>query len=171
MAERKGRVKVDFLLDLEKTIQQKWEEIKVFEEDAPEDAAGVDKYFVNFPYPYMNGLLHLGHTFTLMKCDLAVGYQRLKGKKCLYPFGLHCTGMPIKVYYFNHYYSDVFQHETAYFVLQACADKLKREMQDFGYPPKFPEPVEEAVVEDKSDTAPKDKSKGLYNSVYHTSVG
>lgn len=23
--------------------------------------------------------------------------------------------------------------------LQACADKLKREMNDFGFPPKFPE--------------------------------
>ncbi len=68
-----------------------------------------------FPYPYMNGRLHLGHTFTLAKCEFAVGYQRLIGKKCLFPFGLHCTGMPIK----------------------ACADKIKREMQDFGYPPNF----------------------------------
>ena len=25
------------------------------------------------------------------------------------------------------------------FLLQACADKLKNEMKDFGYPPKFPE--------------------------------
>jgi leucyl-tRNA synthetase len=96
MTERKGRFKVDFLLDLEKVIQEKWENDKIFEEDAPEDEA-TEKFFVNFPYPYMNGLLHLGHTFTLMKCDLAVGYQRLKGKKCLYPFGFHCTGMPIKV--------------------------------------------------------------------------
>ena len=96
MTERKGRFKVDFLLDLERGIQEKWENAKIFEEDAPEDETA-EKFFVNFPYPYMNGLLHLGHTFTLMKCDLAVGYQRLKGKKCLYPFGFHCTGMPIKV--------------------------------------------------------------------------
>ena len=61
---------------------------------------------VTFPYPYMNGRLHLGHTFTISKCEFAVGYQRLKGKKCLFPFGFHVTGMPIK----------------------ACADKIKKEI-------------------------------------------
>ena len=102
MTERKARFKVDFLLKMEKTIQEKWESEKIFEEDAPhDDEENIEKYFVNFPYPYMNGLLHLGHSFTLMKCDLAVGYQRLKGKKCLYPFGFHCTGMPIKVIYLS----------------------------------------------------------------------
>lgn len=46
--------------------------------------------------------------------------------------------------------------------LQACADKLKREMEDFGCPPTFPEPMEDAptVVEDKGDAVLKDKSKG-----------
>ena len=53
-----------------------------------------------FPFPYMNGRLHLGHTFTLAKCDFAVGYYRLKGRKCLFPFAFHCTGMPIKVFLF-----------------------------------------------------------------------
>ena len=28
---------------------------------------------------------------------------------------------------------------TVYNFLQACADKLKREMNDFGFPPTFPE--------------------------------
>lgn len=149
MAERKGRFKVDFLLDLEKEIQERWDKERVFEEDAPEDSENVEKYFVNFPYPYMNGRLHLGHTFTLTKCDFSVGYQRLLGKKCLYPFGFHCTGMPIK----------------------ACADKLKREMEDFGYPPKFPEAVEEVAPETQSDNIPKDKSKGKKSKVAAKSVG
>lgn len=30
----------------------------------------VGKYFGTFPYPYMNGLLHLGHAFTISKVGL-----------------------------------------------------------------------------------------------------
>lgn len=56
----------------------------------------------------------------------------------LFPFGFHCTGMPIK----------------------ACADKLKREMELYGFPPKFPEDEEEQVVKEDNDGVPKDKSKG-----------
>ena len=41
----------------------------------------------------------------------------VQGKKCLFPFGFHVTGMPIK----------------------ACADKIKRELETFGYPPQFPQ--------------------------------
>uniref|UniRef100_A0A8D2KIK5 Leucine--tRNA ligase, cytoplasmic n=3 Tax=Urocitellus parryii TaxID=9999 RepID=A0A8D2KIK5_UROPR len=98
------------------------------------------KYFATFPYPYMNGRLHLGHTFSLSKCEFAVGYQRLKGKSCLFPFGLHCTGMPIK----------------------ACADKLKREIELYGCPPDFPdeEEEEEEISIKTEDIIIKDKAKG-----------
>ena len=64
---------------------------------------------VTFPYPYMNGQLHLGHTFTISKCEFSVGFQRLKGKKCLFPFGFHVTGMPIKVM-FLFLFCDQYEH-------------------------------------------------------------
>lgn len=52
---------------------------------------------------------------------------------------MHCTGMPIK----------------------ACADKLKREMEDFGFPPNFPEEEAEAETSvSNDDPVIKDKSKG-----------
>ncbi|EFN76201.1 Leucyl-tRNA synthetase, cytoplasmic [Harpegnathos saltator] len=85
----------------------------------------------------MNGRLHLGHTFSLSKCEFAIRYNRLLGKRVLFPFGFHCTGMPIK----------------------ACADKLKREIELYGYPPQFPEELE-TVEEQVDDVIPKDKSKG-----------
>lgn len=132
---------MDFLKKIEKEIQQKWDTEKVFEVDASnlEKQRCKGKYFVTFPYPYMNGRLHLGHTFSLAKCEFAVGYQRLKGKICLFPFGLHCTGMPIK----------------------ACADKLKREIELYGCPPDFPDEEEEEEVDVKTeDIKIKDKSKG-----------
>lgn len=45
----------------------------------------------------MNGSLHLGHAFTISKIEFAAGYQRMLGKRVLFPHGFHVTGMPIKV--------------------------------------------------------------------------
>ncbi|OLQ04161.1 Leucine--tRNA ligase, cytoplasmic [Symbiodinium microadriaticum] len=86
----------DQLLQIEDKMQQLWEEHKAYEIDAPEDAStSAEKYFVTFPFPYMNGKLHLGHAFSITKAEFAVRFQRLQGKRALFPFGFHCTGMPI----------------------------------------------------------------------------
>ncbi|KAI8915922.1 hypothetical protein EDD86DRAFT_197193 [Gorgonomyces haynaldii] len=98
--------KKNFLVSIEKKHQQEWADAKVFEVDAGKE----EKYMVTFPFPYMNGRLHLGHGFSLSKPEFAVGFERLQGKRALFPFGFHVTGMPIK----------------------ACADKLKREIELFG---------------------------------------
>lgn len=45
--------------------------------------------------------------------------------------------------------------------MKACADKLKREISEYGCPPKFPEDEEEDEPEPTpSDGTPVDKSKG-----------
>mmetsp|Transcript_29049 Transcript_29049/g.72776 ORF Transcript_29049/g.72776 Transcript_29049/m.72776 type:complete len:104 (+) Transcript_29049:203-514(+) len=101
MAAKKGKdenfARRDLLLSLQDEAQNKWETSKIFEVDAPPEGVEVPKYFGNFPYPYMNGLLHLGHAFTLSKLEFATAFHRLTGKRALFPQGFHCTGMPIKV--------------------------------------------------------------------------
>lgn len=94
----KGTAKRDALRKIEIEVQAEWEEKKIFDQDAPSAEAMTNgKYLATFPYPYMNGRLHLGHIFTITKAEFAANYQRLKGKNALFPFGFHCTGMPIKV--------------------------------------------------------------------------
>lgn len=111
----------DALIDIEEKYQKLWEEEKIFEQDAPEteDILNLSeeelhkkypKFMATMAYPYMNGVLHVGHAFTLSKAEFAVGYQRMLGKRALFPLGFHCTGLPIK----------------------AAADKLKREIELFG---------------------------------------
>lgn len=73
--ERKGTFKVRTLLEIEKTVQQQWEDENMFEENAPlKSNPEVGKHFVTFPYPYMNGKLHLGHTFSLSKCEVSKSF-------------------------------------------------------------------------------------------------
>ena len=76
----------------EEKLQRRWSDKKLFEvkPDSTEK-----KFFVNFPYPYMNGYLHLGHGFTLMRAEMAARYRRMRGDNVLFPFAFHCTGTPI----------------------------------------------------------------------------
>ena len=55
--------KKDFLASIERSAQAKWDALKCYEADCPEQFTEEqkDKYFITFPYPYMNGRLHLGH--------------------------------------------------------------------------------------------------------------
>ncbi|KAJ3319550.1 cytosolic leucyl tRNA synthetase, partial [Blyttiomyces sp. JEL0837] len=143
----KSFVKLNALQEVEKSAQLRWESEKAFEVDAPVDGSQ-EKFMATFPFPYMNGRLHLGHSFSLSKVEFACAYQKLKGKRVLFPFGFHCTGMPIK----------------------ACADKLAREVELFGKnferyveevePEAAPVKVEEKVKEAKTDPTKIDKKHG-----------
>ncbi|BDA46666.1 Leucine-tRNA ligase, cytoplasmic [Coccomyxa sp. Obi] len=129
----------DDLLSWQRQFQKIWEEEKIFEANAPAEGeeALEGKFFGNFPYPYMNGLLHLGHAFSLSKLEFASAYHRLCGKRVLFPQGFHCTGMPIK----------------------ACADKLDYELKTYGVPPQFPAKEAEVEVVEEEAAAPKDPTK------------
>ena len=101
--ESKGSNRLEHLRKIELERQKLWKENHIFEADAEENwkekydfnTKNNKKYLITFPYPYMNGRLHLGHGFSLSKPEFQSRYQRLIGKNVLFPFGFHCTGMPI----------------------------------------------------------------------------
>ena len=51
-----------------------------------------------------------GHGFSFSKVEFTAGFERMRGRRVLWPQGYHCTGLPIKV----------------------CADKLANEVKMFG---------------------------------------
>ncbi|MBI2134067.1 leucine--tRNA ligase [Candidatus Woesearchaeota archaeon] len=71
--------------------QKKWEESKVFQSEADERP----KFYVAIVYPYMSGLLHLGHLFTYTFSEVALRYKKMRGYNVLAKYGYHCTGTPI----------------------------------------------------------------------------
>ncbi|VDM17183.1 unnamed protein product [Hydatigera taeniaeformis] len=136
---RKGTAKLTELHLIEGDMQKIWADEHQFEVDAVPTDSQNGKYFITFPYPYMNGRLHIGHAFSMMKGEFAAGFQALKGKAVLWPMAFHCTGTPIR----------------------ASADKLAREMELFGCPPSFPTSHEGTAKfdEPKPDVIDKSKSK------------
>ena len=84
--------KKEELARIEEKIQAQWASARIDEQNA---TPGVPKYFITFPYAYMNGKLHLGHMFSFSKADFAARFKRLSGHCALFPYAFHCTGMPI----------------------------------------------------------------------------
>ncbi len=80
------------LQDIEKKWQHEWERSNLFVGKLNKNKK---KFFATFPYPYLNGPLHLGHAFTSTRVDVFSRYKRLKGYNVLFPFGFHATGEPI----------------------------------------------------------------------------
>ena len=71
--------------------QEKWENDKVFHSKS----SNKKKFYVAFVYPYMSGLLHLGHLLTYTGSEVLLRYKRMQGFNTLAKFGFHCTGTPI----------------------------------------------------------------------------
>ena len=69
-----------------------WNEKRVFES---EPMRGKKKIFATFPYPYMNGPLHIGHCFTATRVDIYARFKRMQGYNVLFPWAWHWTGESI----------------------------------------------------------------------------
>lgn len=77
---------------IEEKWQRRWADAGLFNSEPDHSRK---KFFINFPYPYMNGYLHVGHTFSLVRCEIFARYKRMRGYNTLFPFAFHCTGTPI----------------------------------------------------------------------------
>ncbi len=77
--------------EMELKWQERWREERVFEAEP----GNGEKYFLNVPYPYINGLLHIGHTLTYSRTEFMARYKRLRGYNVLFPYAFHATGTPI----------------------------------------------------------------------------
>jgi leucyl-tRNA synthetase len=78
--------------EIEEKWRRRWEEARIFEADPD---LKHKKCFVTFPYPYMNGPLHMGHGFTATRVDIYARFMRMKGYNTLFPWAWHWTGEPI----------------------------------------------------------------------------
>lgn len=79
----------------------------------------------------MNGSLHLGRGFTISKIEFLTGFERMKGKRALWPFGFHAvrrTSFRNLLYWKLTKRGDV---QTG-MPIKAASDKLIRDMEMFG---------------------------------------
>jgi leucyl-tRNA synthetase len=83
---------MDFLRQIERKWQKKWEEAKAFEADPD---ASKPKYFITVAYPYPNSPQHIGHGRTYTLADVHARYMRMQGYNVLLPMAFHYTGTPV----------------------------------------------------------------------------
>lgn len=83
---------VEFFNDIREKWQKKWAEAKTFQ---PEVNESQKKFFLTFPYPYINAFTHVGHLYTICRVDALARFKRSKGYNVLFPQGWHATGSPI----------------------------------------------------------------------------
>lgn len=80
------------LRQLEEKWRREWEDAKIFEAD-PDPSR--KKFFITFPFSYMNGPLHVGHGFTATRVDAYARFKRMQGYNVLFPWAWHWTGETI----------------------------------------------------------------------------
>jgi leucyl-tRNA synthetase len=81
---------IDFF-KIERKWQERWEKARVFEPVVKKEK----KFFLTFPYPYVNLSPHIGHFYTLMRVEAFARYKRARGFNVLFPQAWHATGSPI----------------------------------------------------------------------------
>ena len=78
--------------EIERKWQERWEKAKIFFANVNKSKP---KFFITFPYPYVNGSPHIGHMFSAYRVDSYARFKRMRGFNVLFPQGFHATGEPI----------------------------------------------------------------------------
>ncbi len=89
--QRSNRI-AQSLIQIQNKWQKRWADAKVFEANVQK---GKKKFMLTFPYPYVNGLPHIGHLFTIMRVESFARFKRHQDFNVLFPQGWHATGSPI----------------------------------------------------------------------------
>jgi leucyl-tRNA synthetase len=77
--------------EISKNIMARWKEERRFNTLK----SNKPKYFITFPFPYVNGAPHVGHAYSILRVDSYAKFKRLQGHNVLFPLGFHATGEPI----------------------------------------------------------------------------
>jgi len=76
---------------VEKKWQKTWEKKSINEADITKQK----KFFTSLVIPYVNGNIHIGHSFTYVRTDALARLKRMQGYNTLLAQGFHATGEPI----------------------------------------------------------------------------
>ena len=80
------------LKQIEKKWRKAWEKANLFQANLDHTKK---KFMITFPFPYMNGPLHVGHAFTATRVDAYARFKRMQGFNVLFPWAWHWTGETI----------------------------------------------------------------------------